>query len=273
MSRVLFVVPPLAGHVNPAVALAGELASRGHTVAIAGHAAAVGSLLPAGLPLFALDGSLDEAWRAELDAKSRSMRGTASLKFLWEEFLVPLGASMVPAVSAVVEEFSPDALVVDQQALGAALVARRRGLPWATLATTSAEFDDPYRVLAGVGQWVTERLRDFQVSQGLSAAEAAAGDLRFSEHLTLVCSGPAAAAARRLPRPLCVRRLHGRVAPARPGLPVGSPRPWAAHGARLARNRDPGSGRALPGRRARGAVVDERRHVSRGRTRRTAADG
>ncbi|MFE0381998.1 glycosyltransferase, partial [Streptomyces inhibens] len=45
--RVLFVVPPLAGHVNPTVAVAAELAARGHQVAWTGPAAA---LTPRGPP-------------------------------------------------------------------------------------------------------------------------------------------------------------------------------------------------------------------------------
>ncbi len=188
MSRVLFVVPPLTGHVNPAVGIAGELADRGHNVAVAGHAGVIGGLVPPGLPLLALPETLSEADRADIVARSRALRGPASLKFLWEDFLLPLAAAMEPAVDAVVDEFRPDVMVIDQQAVGAALVARRRRLHWATLATTSAEFDDPYGVLAGLGQWVADLLRDFQLARGVSADEAAAGDLRFSDELTLVTS-------------------------------------------------------------------------------------
>jgi MGT family glycosyltransferase len=185
---MLFVVPPLTGHVNPAVAIASELVSRGHEVAVAGHASVIGHLLPPELPLFPLNAGADESVRADIEAKSRALRGPASLKFLWDSFLIPLGAATAVDVGAAIDAFKPDALVVDQQAVGAAVVARRRGLRWATLATTSAEFDDPYAILAGVGQWVTDRLRDFQIDQGVSPAEAAATDPRFSEHLTLVCS-------------------------------------------------------------------------------------
>ena len=190
MSRILFVVPPLTGHVNPAVAIAGELLARGHEVAVAGHASVIGGLLPSELPLLALSTEADESVRARIVDGSRSLRGPASLKFLWESFLIPLGSAMAIDVGNVIDDFSPDALVVDQQAVGAAVLARRRGLRWATLATTSAEFDDPYGILAGVGLWVTERLRDFQVEAGVSPAEAYATDPRFSEHLTLVCSVP-----------------------------------------------------------------------------------
>ena len=48
MSRYLFVVPPLVGHINPTLAVAEELVRAGHEVAWAGHAGALGSLLVAG---------------------------------------------------------------------------------------------------------------------------------------------------------------------------------------------------------------------------------
>jgi MGT family glycosyltransferase len=188
MGRILFVVPPLAGHVYPAIGIAGELADRGHQVAIAGHASVVGPLVPAPLRLVELPEEITAQERAEVEEKSRAQRGTGSFKFLWEDFLLPLGASMARDLAPVVEQLRPDVLVVDQQAIGGALLARRLGLRWVTLATTSAEFDNPYGVIAAVGQWVVDRLREFQVAAGVPAAEAARGDLRFSDQLTLVCS-------------------------------------------------------------------------------------
>ncbi|MEX5635343.1 nucleotide disphospho-sugar-binding domain-containing protein [Parafrankia sp. FMc2] len=190
MGRILFAVPPLTGHVNPAVGIAGELAARGHDVALAGHASAVGPLVPPGVPLIALPDEITAEQRADLEARSRPLRGPASLKFLWEEFILPLGTSMARDVGEVLERWRPDLVVADQQAIGAALAARRAGIRWATLATTSAEFDDPYAVLAGIGHWVSDRLREFQLAHGVPDDGAERLDLRFSEDLTVVCSVP-----------------------------------------------------------------------------------
>ncbi len=41
MARILFVVPPLTGHVNPTVSVGRALAARGHQVAWAAHPGAV----------------------------------------------------------------------------------------------------------------------------------------------------------------------------------------------------------------------------------------
>ena len=182
--RFLFVVPPLTGHVNPTVALGAELARRGHQIAWAGQRSGVAPLLPPGARLFPVD---DEALSARLEQAGQGwlrLRGPAALQFLWEEFIIPLGHAMMPGVEAAVTGFRPDAVVVDQQALAGAVVARRHGLPWATSATTSAEFTRPLAGLPKVEAWIRERMDDFQRAHGLGDVM----DLRFSDHLVLVFS-------------------------------------------------------------------------------------
>ncbi|MFF4159926.1 glycosyltransferase [Streptomyces sp. NPDC001678] len=137
MSRFLFVVPPLAGHVNPTVGVAAELVRRGHQVAWAGLPEVVGPLVGDGATVFRCS-SPDLADPALL--RPPSLRGPAALKFLWERFLGPLAEHMAPGVRAAVEEFRPDVLVADQQAVAGGLVAERLGLVWATSATTTAGF-------------------------------------------------------------------------------------------------------------------------------------
>lgn len=182
--RFLFVVPPLAGHVNSTVALGAELARRGHQVAWAGQRSGVAPLLPPGARLFPVE---DQALSARLERAREGalrLRGPAALRFLWEEFIIPVGHAMVPGVEAAVAGFRPDAIVVDQQAPAGAVVARRHGLPWATSATTSAELTRPFAGLPKVEAWIRERMDGFQRAHGLDDPM----DLRFSDYLVLVFS-------------------------------------------------------------------------------------
>jgi len=184
VSRYLFVVPPLTGHTLPTIAVGRELTDRGHDVAWVGHADVIGPLLPADARLIDVGGQGAETM-AEIQARSLGLRGAAAFRFLWEDFLIPLATAMVPGVDAAVEKFWPDALVVDQQALAGALVARRRLLPWATSATTSAELTDPFALMPKLADWATFCLLEFQRAFGVPDAEARRGDLRFSDHLVI----------------------------------------------------------------------------------------
>jgi UDP:flavonoid glycosyltransferase YjiC (YdhE family) len=163
----LFVVPPLTGHVNPTVSVARALEARGHSVAWVGHPSNVRPLLPAGATLFALPERVDRAQADAAADRARTARGAAALKFLWEDFLVPLARSMRPGVDAAVTEFSPDVMVCDQQALAGGLVARARGIPWATTATTSAGVVDPLAGLPQVKLWFDNLVRELERESGL----------------------------------------------------------------------------------------------------------
>ena len=168
--RVLFVVPPLTGHVNPTVSVARVLASRGHEVAWAAHPGTVRKLLPDGARIFAMPEQVKREVVDEVTDKARAVRGAAALKFLWEDFLVPLARSMLPAVDAAVTEFSPDVMCCDQQALAGGLVARRRKIPWATSATTSAGVTDPLAGLPQVKKWFVELIAALEREVGLEPA-------------------------------------------------------------------------------------------------------
>ncbi|OQR61679.1 glycosyl transferase [Streptomyces maremycinicus] len=182
MSRFLFVVPPLAGHLNPSVGVAAELTARGHRVAWAcPDPELVGRLTgPGAGPVFACGG-------APPGERPADLRGPEALKFLWEWYLLPLAEAMAPGVRAAVEEFRPDVVVADQQAFAGALVAERLGLPWATSATTSAEFTDPLAGLPKVREWLDRRLAELRAAIGDPAGDA---DPRFSPHLVLAFSTP-----------------------------------------------------------------------------------
>ncbi|MGH3439306.1 MAG: glycosyltransferase, partial [Sciscionella sp.] len=175
MSRVLFVVPPLVGHINPAAAVADGLRRRAHEVAWAGDLGTLSSLLPAG-------SRIHHCTMPSVATRAPELRGFAALKYLWEQTLVPLTEAMIPGVIDAVDEFRPDVVVADQQAMAGALVAERLGIPWATSASTSAELTDPLSGMPKVGAWLAELLADLRRRFGDFAATS---DLRFSPHLVL----------------------------------------------------------------------------------------
>jgi MGT family glycosyltransferase len=188
MSRFLFVVPPMVGHVNPSIAVGRELAARGHTVAWTGPAEVVADVLPDDVTFIPVP--LSDAVREHIDARADDLRGAAALKHLVGEFLVPLAECMVPGVRAAVDGFGPDALVIDQQALAGTAVALADGLPWATSATTSALLIDPMDLIPKVKAWADALQRDVLRGAGVDETTAATADLRFSPHLVLVFSTP-----------------------------------------------------------------------------------
>lgn len=171
MSRFLFVVPPLAGHVNPTIAVGRALQEAGHEVAWVGSESQVRRLIPADLRLIPIDeteiAQVSEKWAI----KAQTVFGLESFKFFFEEFLIPLGRFMVPSVQAAVDAYKPDLLICDQQALAGFIVARKNQIPWVTLATTSAAVFNPLEQFPKVREWMTEKFGELQDGYGLDRIE------------------------------------------------------------------------------------------------------
>ncbi|QKW23073.1 glycosyltransferase family 1 protein [Kitasatospora sp. NA04385] len=206
MSRFLLVVPPLAGHVNPAAGIADELLARGHEVAWTGTETMFRPLLGPDARVF---GTGNRMFRA------MGGHGLASLRSLWEGFVVPYARFTLKPLDAVVREFRPDALLVDQHTPAGALVAHRHGLPWATLAPGAMELGRPYRHLPRVEAWTAGLLAGLWERAQLPAGEFT--DPRCSPHLVLATTGRALLGA--LP-PLPQLAAVGPVLTARPASPA-----------------------------------------------------
>lgn len=193
MSRFLFVVPPLVGHVNPTIGLGARLAEQGHEVAWAGHGELIGRLAGAS-PVTVFPCAVPGRGDGAVSGRAAELRGPAALKFLWESFLIPLAEAMIPGVEAAVEQFKPDVLVVDQQTVAGAVVAERLGIPWATSATAAAELADPLGGMPKVAAWLREMLLGLEIDFGDPNAAASEryqrtyGDLRFSPRLVIAYS-------------------------------------------------------------------------------------
>jgi len=190
VTRFLFVVPPLVGHVNPLAAVARELTARGHTVAWAGHPDLVTRLAGAGARVFdcAVPGT-------GLD-RPPDLTGPAAFRFLWRDFFVPLADAMAPGVAAAVERFAPDLVVADQHAVAGGLVAERLGVRWITSASTSAELADPLDGLPKVAVWLAQLLAGLRARIGDPSV---GGDPRCSPHGVLAFTTPDLVGDPRLP--------------------------------------------------------------------------
>jgi MGT family glycosyltransferase len=167
----MLVVPPLAGHINPSIAIGRGLQAAGHEVTWVGCGRRVRMLLPHDLPLIPIQETAAEDVNESWMAKAQKVTGLESFQFFYEEFLVPLTDAMMPGVLKAIDQFQPDLILCDQQALAGALAARLKRIPWATLATTSAAVFNPIVQMPKVKEWMIETLGRVQDRHGLERWE------------------------------------------------------------------------------------------------------
>jgi zeaxanthin glucosyltransferase len=200
MSRFLFVVPPLTGHVNAPLAVGHELVHRGHELAWVGPETYLRPLVGPDITVFPTGLRL---YRPQAD------RGMSAIRSLWQSFVVPFARFILPAVERAVQDFRPDVVAVDQHAVAGAVVAHKHGLRWASLAPQSMELTRPFAAYPKVDGWIRDLLGGVSSRAGLSpdpsfdprfspylviafTGTALTGDCRFAEHFRLV--GPSMAA-------------------------------------------------------------------------------
>ncbi|TAM22324.1 MAG: glycosyltransferase [Nevskiaceae bacterium] len=155
MARILFSVPPLTGHLNPALAVAECLIEQGHQVAWAVHAKQIRDKLPPRAWVYPLDAE-DVDGPGIADPK---VRGLESVRLFFEDYTLPIAERMLQPLEASARSFQPDVMVVDHQLPGGALVARKLGLPWASFVTTTASI---LKMSPMVDAWVANQYRALQ---------------------------------------------------------------------------------------------------------------
>jgi len=163
MARILVTVPPLVGHLNPALAVAAELQKQGHVLAWAVHRGPLGDRLPAGAQVY----DLDRADGFDFTAAAPQARGLESVRLFFEDFAMPLARASLAPLEAAARAFQPDVMVVDHQMPAGALVARKLGLPWVSLVTTTASILKMSAILdtqssATLDGWVQAQFHDLQ---------------------------------------------------------------------------------------------------------------
>jgi len=154
MARILFMAPPLIGHLNPLLAVASLLARDGHELAWAVHARQVGARLPEGSCVFSLD-----AGDVVTSITAPTVRGLESVRLFFEDYAMPLAAQSLPLIEQAALAFKPDVMVVDHQMVAGALVARKLNIPWLTSITTSASI---LRMSPLLDEWVASQYLTLQ---------------------------------------------------------------------------------------------------------------
>ncbi|WP_089157730.1 glycosyltransferase [Micromonospora sp. NBS 11-29] len=203
MARFLFVVLPLASHLNAPLAIAQALQAAGHEVAWCGPRSDL-------RPLIGPDATLYPTGKRHYRRDGES--GTGSVRTLWEGHLLPVNRFIRDTVDRAVADHRPDVVVVDQYAMAGALAAHRHGVPWATFCVGMLELTPPVEEMPGFADWVRAQVARIWALTDLPVDETI--DLRFSPYLvigltTAELTGPAALPPRCvLTGPALGRRPH-----------------------------------------------------------------
>ncbi|MFN1215635.1 glycosyltransferase [Chryseobacterium kwangjuense] len=186
MAKFVFVVPPLTGHVNPTLSIGAELLKRGHHVAWISLDENLSTKLPEGgeLLLIQYDQTDEEKNESEkyLDIISKKVvYGIDSIKFLYEEVLIPLNRHCYNGIVTLLKTWQPDMVIGDHQLFAAAIAAKKLNLPYSTSVTAPAAvkmMDE----LPKVHEWEVNKIIELQKELGIQENHS----LASSDLLTLV---------------------------------------------------------------------------------------
>jgi len=186
MSKFVFIVPPLTGHVNPTLSIGATLLERGHEVAWISLDKNLNSKLPKGgeLLLIQYDQTDEEKRDSEnyLDIISKKVvYGIDSIKFLYEDVLIPLNRHTYNGIIPLLKEYQPDLVIGDHQLFAASIAAKKLGLPYATTVTAPAAIKIMSE-LPKVHEWEEKQIIALQQELGVTENRA----LDCSDLLTLV---------------------------------------------------------------------------------------
>jgi MGT family glycosyltransferase len=141
------------------------------------HREALGDKLPANARVYALDDSYRPPKLGE------QARGLESVRLFFEDYLLPLTQHSLAPLEEAVRDFAPQAMAVDHQMLGGALVARKFGLPWVSLVSTTASI---VKLAPVLDDWVAEQY--LAVQQNYLSPSQIVERPDFSPHAVIVFS-------------------------------------------------------------------------------------
>jgi zeaxanthin glucosyltransferase len=188
VARFLFVVIPVVAHLWPAVAIGDALAAAGHDVAWSGPEGDLRPLVGPGVTIYPTG---KRSYRA-----FREAGGTAAVRELWQQYLLPLNRFIQGPVDRAVAEYQPDVVFADQYALAGALAARKHGAGWATLCAGVLELTPPAGD-PGLPEWIRSQVAQLREAAGRPADDQL--DLLFSPDLVIATTSRALTGTAPLP--------------------------------------------------------------------------
>ncbi|MDU1904284.1 MAG: glycosyltransferase [Dysgonomonas sp.] len=172
MGKFLFIVPPLAGHVNPTLGLGAKLLERGHQVGWISFDPALGQKIPEDADFLLLESDIDEAEKEKIkneliEVGKQAVYGLDSLKFLYEKVLIPMNSRMLEGVRRLIDDYQPDVIINDQQIFAGSVAAIQKNIPYVTSVTAPAAIK-VNEALPKIYEWEGQQVISFQKENGIS---------------------------------------------------------------------------------------------------------
>lgn len=183
MAKFLFIVPPFTGHINPTLSTGKCLLEKGHSVAWIGHDSIIKNKIPSGGTFIPIVADTTFNINKYLE-KLKNIRGIKSIKYLFEDVLLPLAHSMHDHIQPGVDQYKPDIIICDQQTWAGFIVAIKNNIPYATSCTTSAAISSPFDEFTRVSEWSDNIIINLQKHYGIKGDRVRT----ISELLTLIYS-------------------------------------------------------------------------------------
>ncbi len=191
MARFVFIVPPLTGHINPTLSIGAVLLQRGHEVAWISLDQSLQTRLPKGGKLLLIEYAENDEQKQKseqyLDIITKKIvYGIDSIKFLYEEVLIPLNKHSYDGIVHILNEYQPDLVITDHQMFAGAVAAKKLGIPYTTSVTAPAAIK-VMDELPKVHEWELNQIINMQKELGLEGEESIA----CSDLMTMVLTSKA----------------------------------------------------------------------------------
>ncbi|MBB6269765.1 MGT family glycosyltransferase [Pedobacter cryoconitis] len=191
MAKFVFIVPPLTGHINPTLSMGAVLIQRGHQVGWITLDPGLGAKLPEGGELLCINYDQSDQQKQDsgqyLDMITKKIvYGIDSIKFLYEDVLIPLNRHSYEGIADWLEKYKPDLVITDHQMFAGAIAAVNQKIPYATSVTAPAAIKIMDE-LPKVHEWEVNQIVALQKEFGIDKIDSIA----CSSLLTMVLTSKA----------------------------------------------------------------------------------